>query len=100
MVSVTSVTYAYFALFANDNSIVGISGETSLELDVEKVFPLSGENILVPQLEAPLTKAISTQYSCVDDNGNKVCNVYKATVTNTSTASIKVNGSIKFSGII
>ena len=99
MVSVTSVTYAYFALFASDNSIVGISGETGLELDVEKVFPLSGENILVPQLEAPLTKAISTQYSCVDDNGNKVCNVYKATVTNTSTASVKLNGTISFTGI-
>ena len=30
MVSVTSVTYAYFALFANDNSIVGISGGTEV----------------------------------------------------------------------
>ena len=99
MFTVTSGTYAYFALFASDNSIVGISGETGLELDVEKVFHLSGENILVPQLEAPSTKAISTEYSCVDDNGNKVCNVYRATVTNTSTASVKLNGTISFTGI-
>jgi len=92
-------TYAYFALSASNNSIVGIAADIDLDLKVERIIPTSGSNAMVPQLENALGTAISSEYNCIDDNDNVVCQVYKATVTNTSTANVSLNGTISFSGI-
>ena len=83
----------------SENAIAGTAATTSLDLNVEKILPSGNVGVMVPQLESALGTAISTQYSCIDGNGNTVCQVYKATVTNRSTATVKLNGTIKFSGI-
>ena len=97
-VLVTSGTYAYYALTASNNSIAGTAGEADLSLEVVDQYPSNDEN-LVPQLEKGLATAISSDYSCVDGNKNTVCQVYSIKVTNTGTATVKVNGSIKFGNI-
>lgn len=100
MLMVTGGTYAYFALSAtNENVVVGTAATASLDLQVEKILPSGVPGVMVPQLESALGSAISTNYSCVDNNGNTVCQVYKATITNISTATVRLNGSIKFTGI-
>ena len=91
-------TYAYYALTASNNSIAGTAGEADLSLEVVDQYPSNDEN-LVPQLEKGLAIAISSDYSCVDGNKNTVCQVYSIKVTNTGTATVKVNGSIKFGNI-
>jgi len=98
MFTVTGGTYAYLAFSASNNTISGITATADLDLVVERKLP-SNVGVMVPQLEEYLGSAISDTYSCIDGNGNTVCQVYKATVTNKSTATVEVNGSIKFSGI-
>ncbi len=99
VITVTGSTYAYFALSASsDNKISGTTATANLSLTVSKVFP-SNTNNLIPQLESALGSAISSTYKCVDGNSNNVCQVYKITIKNTSTASVDVSGYIHFSGI-
>ena len=87
MFTVTGGTYAYLAFTASNNTIVGTTATAGLGLVVERKLP-SDVGVMVPQLESGLGSAISTTYSCIDGNGNTVCQVYKATVTNTSTATV------------
>ena len=95
---VTSGTYAYYALTASNNSIAGTAGEADLSLEVVNQHP-NNEEYLVPQLEKGLATAISSNYNCVDDNNNTVCQVYSIKITNTGTATVKVNGTITFGNI-
>ncbi len=97
--SITGATYAYFALTASNNTtITGTVGGATLSLTVTKSFPTSTTN-MVPQLESTLDDAISTTYSCVDGNGNVVCQVYKAVIKNTGTTSAELTGTISFQNI-
>lgn len=98
MFTVTGGTYAYLAFAASNNTISGTTATADLELVVERKLP-SNVGVMVPQLEEYLGSAISDTYNCIDGNGNTVCQVYKATVTNKSTATVEISGSIKFSGI-
>ena len=91
-------TYAYYALTASNNSIAGTAGEADLSLEVVNQHP-NNEEYLVPQLEKGLATAISSNYNCVDDNNNTVCQVYSIKITNTGTATVKVNGTITFGNI-
>lgn len=104
MVCTTGATYAYFALSATNNVMTGTAANASLSLSVSQAS-LGGTssgttqtNVMVPQLESTLGTAMGANYKCVDGNGNLVCKVYTITVTNTSTAAVKVVGTIKFSG--
>ena len=101
MICITGGTYAYFALTASNNSVTGSVGGASLNLTVSKVYPTSEHNNknMIPQLESTLGDAISDEYNCVDGNGNVVCQVYSATVTNVGSISSELNGTIKFEGI-
>ena len=98
MVCITGSTYAYFALTASSNNITGNVGGAGLSLTVTKKFPTANKN-MIPQLESTLDRAISDEFSCIDGNGNMVCQVYQATVTNSSSVAAKVNGTIRFEGI-
>ena len=95
---VTGGTYAYYALTASNNSIAGTAGEADLSLEVVNQHP-NNEEYLVPQLEKGLESAISSNYNCVDDNNNTVCQVYSIKITNTGTATVKINGTITFGNI-
>ena len=95
---ITGGTYAYYALTASNNSIAGTAGEADLSLEVVNQHP-NNEEYLVPQLEKGLATAISSNYNCVDDNNNTVCQVYSIKITNTGTANVEINGTITFGNI-
>ncbi len=76
-------TYSFFNVTAtNDSVISGEAASVNLSLEVEKIAPSTNKG-LVPQLDQYITSAvIGRNGSCVDDNNNNVCQVYKITVTN------------------
>lgn len=104
MLCTTGATYAFFALTANNAVATGTAASASLTLTVTEAT-LGGTSSgttktgkMVPQKEATLSTAMGTSYACVDGNGNTVCKVYTITVTNGSSAAVKLNGTIQFSG--
>ena len=101
MICITGGTYAYFALTASNNSVTESVGGASLNLTVTKAYPTSEHNNknMIPQLESTLDEAISTTNKCIDGNGNVICQVYKATVTNVGSTTSVLNGMISFTGI-
>ena len=101
MICITGGTYAYFALTASNNSVTGSVGGASLNLEVTKVYPTSEYNNknMIPQLESTLDEAISLEHKCIDGNGNVICQVYSATVTNVGSTTSVLNGTISFTGI-
>lgn len=105
MVTTTGGTYAYFALTADNNSVVtGTVAQVGLQLTVTEAA-LGGTNsgatktnVMVPQLETALGTAIGNNYKCVDGNGNTVCKVYTISLKNNSTSAVRVIGTVKFGG--
>lgn len=99
MICTTSATYAYFALTATNNAMTGTAATASLTLNVTRATLKSTNNgVMVPQLESALSSAMNSTNQCVDGNGNIICEVYTIKITNTSTAAVKVKGTIQFSG--
>ena len=100
IVAIIGATFAYFtATASNDTTIQGNAASVGLSLSVEKVS--NGDKGLVPQLETALSAAMkgidgagTGADSCVDANGNTVCQVYKITVGNTGTAEAKLTGTL------
>ena len=92
IIGLIGYTYSFFNVTAtNDSVISGEAASVNLSLEVEKIAPSTNKG-LVPQLDQYITSAvIGRNGSCVDDNNNNVCQVYKITVTN-SGASVHVNG--------
>ena len=100
IVSIASATYAYFALSASDSETIGGTvGGVSLELTVSKELPVSTPSTMIPQLESTLEDAVSSEYNCIDDNNNVVCQVYKATLKNNGSIAAIVDGTITFENI-
>ena len=100
IVAIIGATFAYFtATASNDTTIQGNAASVGLTLSVEKVS--HGDKGLVPQLETALSSAMkgmdsagTGEDSCIDGNGNTVCQVYKITVGNTGTAEAKLTGTL------
>ena len=106
IVAIIGATFAYFTASATNNeTIQGNAATVGLNLTVEKVS--DGDKGLVPQKPgAPLTSAMkgvdatanSGDDSCIDANGNTVCQVYKITVENTGSAEAKLKGTLSLDG--
>ena len=92
IIGLIGYTYSFFNVTAtNDSVIYGEAASVNLSLEVEKLAPSTNKG-LVPQLDDYITSAvIGRNGSCVDDNNNNVCQVYKITVTNSGSA-VYVNG--------
>ena len=98
IVAIIGATFAYFtATASNSTTIQGNAASVGLTLAVEKVS--TGAKGLVPQLNTTLTNAMkgTSGQTCVDANGNTVCQVYKITVENTGTAETKLSGTLTLS---
>ena len=95
IIGLIGYTYSFFNVTAtNDSVIYGEAASVNLSLEVEKIAPSTNKG-LVPQLDDYITSAvIGRNGSCVDDNNNNVCQVYKITVTNSGSA-VHVNGTLK-----
>lgn len=101
MICTTGATYAYFAISATNTTATGTAASVGLNLSVTKVTPTtdkwtSSTKVMVPQLDAGLSTAMNATNSCVDGNGNVICQVYKITVENASTSSVNLRGAVYF----
>ena len=106
MIAIIGATFAYYTATAtNATTLKGNMATISFDLDVKKVTNKDDtKGGLIPMsnnmMEQALTKnaGASDKGICVDDNGNAVCQVYKITVVNTSTASMFLDGYVTLSG--
>lgn len=116
VVAIIGATFAYFTATASNNIITGNMAKVSLSLAVTKVtkadelkggmIPLS--NGMVEQAVNKIYKNTEPKESgegteevdrvCIDDNGNAVCQIYKITITNDSTAGQFVDGYVALRG--
>lgn len=104
VVAIIGATFAYFtATASNEATITGNMATVSFDLAVEKVVDPGASKGMIPMSNAMVQAAINNQNTtpndtCVDDNGNAVCQVYKITVTNNSSAAMFVDGYIALKG--
>ena len=82
MIGMIGYTYSFFETeISNTGVITGEVSSVNLQLTVSKVAPSSTKK-LIPQLDSAITKAVvGRNGSCIDDNNNAVCQVYKITLT-------------------
>lgn len=109
VVAIIGATFAYFSATASDNNVVrGTTAEANLTLTVEKLTEVSDGTAsygpMVPQKDAYINDAVTgtedteapgTYNSCIDENGNVVCQEYKITIKNEGSAATKVSGTFK-----
>ena len=101
VVAIIGATFAYFTASGSvTNNITGNMANISFGLTVEKVVDPGATSGMIPMSNTMVETAINndTNDTCVDDNGNAVCQVYKITVTNNSTAAMFVDGYIALAG--
>ena len=96
IVAIAGATYAFFTASANNTgTIEGTAATAELALDVVQEAGATGK--LVPQLGTAINSAATA--NCTDTITNTVCQIYSLKVTNNSTATVSLNGSIAFAGI-
>lgn len=102
VVAIIGATFAYFtASQTNNNVITGNMATVNFGLAVTPVVNPGVTNGIIPMSNNMIEKAVangSTKGVCVDDNGNAVCQIYKITVTNSSTATMFVDGYVALAG--
>jgi len=94
VVAIIGATFAYFS--ASTTNKTDVTGSTasgaSLSMAIARVSDAGTAANMIPMLTADLQKGVTgtSSKSCIDANGNTVCQVYKITVTNGS-ADIGIN---------
>ena len=101
VVAIIGATFAYFTATAGNNVISGNMASINLSLDVTKVTTVD-ETLggMIPMSNNMVEAAVEsdTNKVCVDDNGNAVCQIYKITITNDSSAGQFVDGYVALLG--
>lgn len=102
MVATIGATFAYYTTTKSANSaFTGNMATISFDIEVDKKTTVDESVGLIPMTNSMMQKAVanaSEKGICVDDNGNVVCQVYKITVINESTASMFVDGYVTLTG--
>ena len=100
VVAIIGATFAYFSATAtNSDAIVGGTATgNNIALAVTPIAPVTEgrtEN-MIPMLEDNLQDGLTGTggKSCIDSNGNTVCQVYKVTVTNNGTTAVKLDATL------
>ena len=95
IIGIIGYTYSFFNVTVSNSSVIyGEAASVNLSLTVTKVSP-SDTKGLIPQLDNYITSAvIGRKGSCVDDNNNNVCQVYKITLKNSGSSSVFVTGTL------
>ena len=96
---VTGITYAYFMTSSFiKKKITGNMATVDAKLTVERVTPSNNnKSKLVPMLDAALNNALQGnggKSSCVDNNNNVSCEVYKITIINNGSTNLRLDGNI------
>ena len=102
VVAIIGATFAYFTATqsAGNNVITGNMATISFGVKVEKVVDPGLTSGMIPMSNTMIEDAVYNPNNaiCVDDNGNAVCQIYKITVTNTSSAAMFVDGYVALAG--
>ena len=109
IIGIAGSAYAYYSAVAVDNTTVSgtVAGGANLDLKVEKVTTgATGNLIPVDNDTTTLTKAVIGEGNtnkedskrCIDKNGYTACQIYKITLTNKSSVSVKIDGGVTLSG--
>ena len=109
IIAIAGSAYAYYSAVAVDNTTVSgtVAGGANLELKVEKVTTgATGNLIPVDNDITTLNKAVIGEGNtnkedskrCIDKNGLTACQIYKITLTNKSSVSVKIDGGVSLSG--
>lgn len=112
VVAIIGATFAYFTATASNNTAVkGNMASINFGLSVTKVttvdetkggmIPMSNNMVEAAAADSSVTYADSAKGAgdtCVDDNGNAVCQIYKIEVTNTGSASLFLDGYVTLTG--
>lgn len=98
VVAIIGATFAYFTATQANNSITGNMATIKLNLAVDKKTNAEeSSGGLIPMSNGMVERAVNVagltdKEICKDDNGNGVCQVYKITLTNASSAGQFVDG--------
>ena len=100
VVAIIGATFAYFTATAGNNVITGNMASISLSLDVTKMTTADQElGGMIPMSNNMIEPALaSSKGVCIDDNNNAVCQIYKITITNDSSAGQFVDGYVALKG--
>ena len=111
VVAIIGATFAYFTASQSSNAgdITGNAASVSFGLKVEREETTDQTNGgLIPMSNSMVESAVNlggkpggkgaSNVACVDDNGNSVCQIYKVTVTNTSSAALFLDGYVSLTG--
>lgn len=102
VVAIIGATFAYFSATAtNNDTIIGSTATgNNIALAVTPIAPVKEaktrtEN-MIPMLEADLQTGLTGTdgKSCIDSNGNTVCQVYKVTVTNNGATAVTLDATL------
>lgn len=100
IVAIIGATFAYFSVNANIANNNGISGDTVNVSDTTITGTLtrvtSSAVSMVPLKTEELQKGITGEggQQCIDKNGAKVCDIYKLTINNGSSAPVSLAGNL------
>ena len=99
VVAIIGATFAYFSASTTNNTDVkgSTASGASLSMVITRVSDAGTDAHMIPMLTNDLQKGVTgtNSKSCIDANGNTVCQVYKITVTNGSTdIGINVKGTM------
>lgn len=95
VVAIIGATFAYFTASAsNNNTITGNMATINLQLAVDKMTDVDEtQGGMIPMSNGMVEESLkSAKGICLDDNSNAVCQVYKITLTNNSSAGQFVDG--------
>ncbi len=102
IVAVTGATFAYFTATATVNNVIsGNMATIDFDVNVVKKTDVDQNKGLIPMTNSMVEKAVSnasTHGICVDDNENAVCQIYKITINNSSSASMFFDGYVALTG--
>lgn len=88
VVAIIGATFAYFSASAtNDTDVTGTTAsKAALTLTITRVSDSNTVKNMIPMLSTDLQKGVTgtASKSCIDANGNTVCQVYKVTIGNSS----------------
>ena len=113
MLAIVGATYAYFtASQDNSNNITGSMAKITFNLEVTKVTTVDEIKGIIPMSNNMVEAAVrdtndinqliklndNSFKTCVDDNGNAVCQIYRISVQNTGSASVFLDGYVNLTG--
>ena len=101
IVAIIGATFAYFtATQSNNTTIAGNAASVTFGLQVERIANRFESKGLIPMSNSMIQQAVvggtntdnTSKGFCIDDADNLVCQIYKVTLTNTSTSSMFLDG--------